>query len=53
MWPVIVRELRAEARRPANYWLRVAGAAGGMLAAGIYLPPTLVAWFERAAEFLG
>jgi ABC-type transport system involved in multi-copper enzyme maturation permease subunit len=25
-WPVIVRELRAEARRPANYWLRVIGA---------------------------
>ena len=25
--PVIVRELRAEARRATNYWLRLAGAA--------------------------
>ena len=24
-----------------------------VLAAGIYLPPTLVVWFQRAAEFLG
>jgi hypothetical protein len=25
--PVIVRELRAESRRPFSYWLRVLGAA--------------------------
>jgi ABC-type transport system involved in multi-copper enzyme maturation permease subunit len=25
-WPVIARELRAEARHPVNYWLRVLGA---------------------------
>ena len=27
MWPVIIRELRAESRRPFTYWLRVIGAA--------------------------
>ncbi|MCL5098556.1 MAG: hypothetical protein M1608_13710 [Candidatus Omnitrophica bacterium] len=27
VWPVIVRELRAESRRPMNNWLRVLGAA--------------------------
>src|SRR5215204_5421934 len=26
MWPVIVRELRAESRRPFTYWLRIIGA---------------------------
>jgi hypothetical protein len=31
-WPVIVRELRAEARRPTNYWLRVFGAAAFLVA---------------------
>jgi ABC-type transport system involved in multi-copper enzyme maturation permease subunit len=29
--PVVQRELREGARRPFNYWLRVAGAAAGML----------------------
>ncbi len=32
-WPVIVRELRAEARRPMNYWLRM-----------FVVTVTLVAW---------
>jgi ABC-type transport system involved in multi-copper enzyme maturation permease subunit len=30
LWPVIVRELRAQSRQPATYWLRVA-AAGAVL----------------------
>ena len=29
-WPVVQRELREGARRPFNYWLRVAGAAAGV-----------------------
>ncbi len=33
VWPVIVRELRAEARRPFNYWLRLLGAGALLLAA--------------------
>jgi hypothetical protein len=33
--PVIIRELRAEARRPFNYWLRVIGVAA--LLAGVWL----------------
>ena len=29
--PVLVRELNAESRRPANYWLRVVGPAALLL----------------------
>src|SRR5205807_802010 len=35
MWPVIVRELQAEARRPFTYWMRVLG-AGLLLSAAAY-----------------
>ena len=31
MLPVLVRELNAESRRPANYWLRVVGPAALLL----------------------
>lgn len=34
LWPVIHRELRVEARRPFNYWLRVLGVA---VALGIFV----------------
>ena len=30
VWPIVVRELRAESRRPFNYWLRTLG-AGAMV----------------------
>jgi len=30
VWPVVQRELREEARRPFNHWLRIGGASGGM-----------------------
>ncbi len=46
--PVIVRELRAESRRPANYWLRVL-AAGALIAAFA----TLVIGVEIGLESLG
>src|SRR5687767_1524096 len=36
LWPVIVRELRAQSRQPATYWLRVA-AAGTVLGMFIFL----------------
>ena len=35
MWPVIERELRSEARRPFNHWLRVIAAAA--LLAGLWM----------------
>src|SRR6266540_5612194 len=35
MWPVIVRELRAESRRPFTYWLRVIGACALLVAFGL------------------
>ncbi len=44
-WPVVVREMRAEARRAGNYWQRVA-AAGGLIA--IFWIVTAQAWFEPA-----
>ncbi|HVY70688.1 MAG TPA: hypothetical protein VHH73_12220 [Verrucomicrobiae bacterium] len=37
VWPVIVRELRAEARRPFNYWLRVGAAALAIVVLGLTL----------------
>ncbi len=46
--PVIVRELGAESRRPANYWLRVL-AAGALIAAFA----TLVIGVEIGLESLG
>ena len=36
LWPVIVRELRAQSRQPATYWLRVA-AAGTVLGMFVFL----------------
>src|SRR5260221_726170 len=36
MWPVIIRELQAEARHPFTYWLRILGAAAVMLFGGYY-----------------
>jgi len=36
LWPVIVRELRAQSRQPATYWLRVA-AAGIVLGMFVFL----------------
>ena len=35
--PVIKRELRAEARRPFNYWLRVLGAAVAVLVCAVLI----------------
>src|ERR1039458_3978049 len=32
LWPVVQRELREGARRPFNYWLRVASGTAGLLA---------------------
>jgi ABC-type Na+ efflux pump permease subunit len=45
--PVILRELRAEARRPVNHWLRVLAAGAGVAVSGIVtassrLGPTLL-----------
>src|SRR5258706_15540537 len=34
-WPVIVRELRAESRRPMNYWIRILGAGAITLVFGV------------------
>ena len=34
-WPVILRELRAESRRPMNYWLRILGAGAITLVFGV------------------
>jgi ABC-type transport system involved in cytochrome c biogenesis permease component len=34
-WPVIVRELRTEARRPFNFWLRVLGAGAITMVFGL------------------
>lgn len=39
--PVIERELRAESRRPFNYWLRVIGAGALIVAAALVLLPTI------------
>ena len=36
-WPVILRELRAESRRPANYFLRLAGALAATLCFGLLM----------------
>jgi ABC-type transport system involved in cytochrome c biogenesis permease component len=36
LWPVIIRELRAQSRQPATYWLRVA-AAGIVLGMFVFL----------------
>jgi hypothetical protein len=51
---VIARELRAESRRPVNYWLRVFAAAGIIAVfAGFVLtaqmPPALCSWALRPA----
>ena len=35
--PIIIRELRAEARRPVNYWLRTFGAAAMTILFGVLL----------------
>jgi len=37
VWPVIHRELRAEARHTFNYWLRVLGASVLLLIVGIMM----------------
>ena len=34
-WPVILRELRAESRRPMNYWIRILGAGAITLVFGV------------------
>lgn len=36
-WPVILRELRAESRLPANYFLRIAGASAATLCFGLLM----------------
>ncbi len=36
MWPVIIRELHAEARHPFTYWLRSLGAAALLLVGGYH-----------------
>ena len=37
MWPVIVRELQAEARHSFTYWLRVLGAGVLLMAAAYFV----------------
>ncbi len=35
-WPIIVRELRAESRRPSNFGLRMTGAAAATALLGLF-----------------
>ncbi len=42
IWPIAVRELRAEARRGSNYWLRLLGAGAMVLMIGpVLMDPSL------------
>jgi len=36
VWPVIVREMRGESRRPWNYWLRLIGSSAILLTLGFF-----------------
>ena len=47
LWPVIVRELRAQSRQPATYWLRVA-AAGIVLGMFVFF---VLRWGRSGSSF--
>jgi hypothetical protein len=51
LWPVIVRELRAQARQPATYWLRVAAAGDSAGNVRIFVTEVGAPWVVRSPSF--